>query len=131
MPPQDRERALFSGSVEVIGDPSRKVLILADTHGAGRLIIGHLDISPFPDTTGEFDIKCYAKNAWGILDWTHDLFSDILQILTQREGAPSTAITVFLPGSQQVNQSGSVNINSGQDVQVDGDVVGRDKTEMA
>lgn len=130
MPPQDKEQALFSGSVEIVGDPPRHALIFADTHGAGRLMVGRLDISPFPDSIGESNVKCYAKNAWGILDWTHNLFSDILQILTQREGVSSTIFTVFQAGSQQVNQSGSVNINSRRDIQID-DVIGGNKTETS
>jgi hypothetical protein len=35
--------------------------------------------------------------------------------------------TVFATGSQQVNQSGEVNVNSGRDTTVGGDVTGRDK----
>ena len=35
--------------------------------------------------------------------------------------------TVFATGSQQVNQSGEVNVNSGRDTTAGGDVTGRDK----
>jgi len=37
-------------------------------------------------------------------------------------------INVVLPGARQVNQTGSVNIESGRDVTIGGDVVGDDKT---
>jgi hypothetical protein len=40
LPPRDRERALYSGSVEIVGDPPRMAYILADTNGAGRLVMG-------------------------------------------------------------------------------------------
>jgi len=44
---------------------------------------------------------------------------------------PQIAVTYVMPGAQQYNQSGGVNIHSGGDVTVSGDVVGRDKTEQS
>ena len=109
------------------------ILTLSGRNARGTLV----DLVDLAIQTGGNDYLCVAIS--GEVEIARSLRDDLLLRLERAEtpqpaarGASSSSMTVenlFMPGSQQVNQSGEVNINSGDNTTVGGDIIGRDKKE--
>ena len=87
------------------------------------------ELQKLPHPASSYD-DAYMMRRWLIDDLRRVSALPETEQPAERSAATSSlkvnTLNVYMPGSQTVNQSGRVNINSGEDTTVDGDVTGKD-----
>jgi len=65
------------------------------------------------------------------LNLPQDTAASLIRLLGNLQHNVLSNVNIFLDKSQQVNQSGGVNLHSERDVHIDGDVIGRDRKDLS
>jgi hypothetical protein len=83
-----------------------------------------------------FDVLCYAKDVWGVVDWSYELFEGLRKVLLNYN--PKTVSSVASDNDLRSQtkekdiivkvdiQTGGTRIVAGRDVNTGGDIVGSD-----